>query len=166
MRNARLPRTKNVGEPWLRRSLVSGSARQSPRIRSRTRSRSPLVKSTSPFVGLRPTGVRKLVPSPGIAAAVARENEDKRQNEANEQDEQEEPNKSARNPDRDHAPIVAVRVVRSKKRNPVSDTCFCQGRECADCVSFDPVVDACGDSRKGGRRRGPDGAGPLASQIS
>src|ERR671937_1906521 len=38
--NARLPRTKNVGAPWLRRSLVSGSARQSSRIRPSVRSRS------------------------------------------------------------------------------------------------------------------------------
>lgn len=29
-----MPRTKNVGAPWLSRSLVSGSARQSSRIRS------------------------------------------------------------------------------------------------------------------------------------
>ena len=40
IRNARFPRTKNVGAPWLRRSLTSGSARQSLRIRASVRSRS------------------------------------------------------------------------------------------------------------------------------
>src|SRR2546423_3178474 len=40
MRKARLPRTKNVGAPWLNRSLVSGSARQMARTRLRVRSRS------------------------------------------------------------------------------------------------------------------------------
>src|SRR5919197_240561 len=40
MRKARLPRTKNVGAPWLSRSLVSGSAKQIPRIRFNARSRS------------------------------------------------------------------------------------------------------------------------------
>jgi hypothetical protein len=40
MTNARLPRTKNVGAPWLGRSLVSGSARQILRIRPSVRSRS------------------------------------------------------------------------------------------------------------------------------
>src|SRR5581483_4183428 len=41
IRNAFLPRTKNVGAPWLRRSLVSGRPRQSfrspPSVRSRSR---------------------------------------------------------------------------------------------------------------------------------
>src|SRR3954451_18932019 len=36
VRKARLPRTKKVGAPWLRRSLVCGRPRQSSRIRSRT----------------------------------------------------------------------------------------------------------------------------------
>src|SRR3954454_5709318 len=36
IRKARLPRTKKVGAPWLRRSLVCGRPRQSSRIRSRT----------------------------------------------------------------------------------------------------------------------------------
>src|SRR2546423_3034619 len=40
IRNARLPRTKNVGAPWLRRSLASGSARQILRSRLSVRSRS------------------------------------------------------------------------------------------------------------------------------
>jgi hypothetical protein len=40
MTKARLPRTKNVGAPWLGRSLVSGSARQMLRIRPTVCSRS------------------------------------------------------------------------------------------------------------------------------
>src|SRR5919108_4597185 len=39
IRNARLPRTKKVGAPWLRRSLVSGKPRQIVRSRFRTRVR-------------------------------------------------------------------------------------------------------------------------------
>src|SRR5215210_1685690 len=38
IRNARVSRTKNVGAPWLGRSLVSGSARQIFRMRARTSS--------------------------------------------------------------------------------------------------------------------------------
>ena len=38
--NGRLPRTKKVGAPWLRRSVVSGRPRQISRIRSSVRSRS------------------------------------------------------------------------------------------------------------------------------
>src|SRR5437870_4406345 len=50
MRNARLPRTKNVGAPWLSRSLVSGRPRQISRMRSRTCSRSSAIRqSLQPF---------------------------------------------------------------------------------------------------------------------
>src|SRR2546429_7634023 len=77
IRNAPLPRTKNVGAPWLSRSLASGSARQIFRSRLSVRSRSAdettrmMVARGNALVALLLSGaVAAGPPSPATATSV------------------------------------------------------------------------------------------------